>query len=223
MKNIFLGLLILFCFNSLFAQKSKEKSFTGSVLYNVTVQGEVDPNLASQLPTEIVTYYKEDKSRSEQKTAMGTAIVISDYATKSRFILFDMLGQKFAIKSTKEEIEKEQSEIPVGKLTYGTETKKIAGYECKKATFILDSKSYELYIASELSIPNSNWQTQFKDIQGVLLEYSQTVGENGEITMLISAKEVKKEKVKDSMFDVPSGYKEMTMSEFKKMMGGGEQ
>jgi len=34
---------------------------------------------------------------------------------------------------------------------------------------------------------------------------------------------VKKGKVKDAMFTVPTGYQEMSITEFRKMMGGGAE
>ncbi|HOU99000.1 MAG TPA: hypothetical protein PLP65_09160 [Bacteroidales bacterium] len=41
--------------------------------------------------------------------------------------------------------------------------------------------------------------------------------------MIFTAKEVKKGKIKDTVFDIPTDYKQMTMSEFKQMFGGGEE
>ncbi|MBI5541094.1 MAG: DUF4412 domain-containing protein [Bacteroidia bacterium] len=203
------------------AQK-KGKEFTGSILYSVTVQGEVDPSMASQLPTEVLICYSGPKTRLEQKSAMGSVIIITNSETKEQVVLLDMMGQKMALKSTKEETEKAQAEIPKGTVTVGTETKKIAGYDCKKADFVQDGKTSTIWVTDGIDLKNSNWQTQYKDVEGVMLEYVQEGGQEGEIKMLISAKEVKKEKVKDAMFAIPTGYQEMSMSEFKKMMGGGE-
>ncbi len=205
-----------------FAQKDKgNKPFEGHIFYTVAPQGDIDASVSAQLPTEIQMYFKGNKTRMEQKTPMGSAIIIGDISTKEQVVLIDMMGQKMALKSTKEETEKSQAEIPQGTITLGTETKQIAGYNCKKADFTQDGKTATIFIADELDIPNSNWQTQFKDVQGVMLEYTQVAGQEGDIKMLITAKEVKKEKVKDVMFTVPTDYKEMSMAEFKKMFGGG--
>lgn len=206
-----------------FAQKDKSsKPFEGHIFYTVAPQGELDASVSAQLPTAVQMYFKGNKTRMEQKTPMGSAIIIGDISTKEQVVLLDMMGQKMALKSTKEETEKGQAEIPAGTLTMGTETKQIAGYNCKKADFVQDGKTVAIYVTEELDIPNSNWQTQFKDVKGVMLEYTQITGEEGEIKMLITASEVKKEKVKDSMFSIPTGYQEMSMAEFKKMFGGGQ-
>jgi GLPGLI family protein len=205
------------------AQKDKKnKAFEGFISYTVAPQGDIDPSVSAQLPTEIIAYYKGDKTRLEQKTAMGSAIIIGNMTTKEQIVLIDMMGQKMALKSTKEETEKAQAEIPKGTFTVGTETKTIAGYNCKKADFVQDGKTVTIYTTDEIDLQNSNWQTQFKDVTGVMLEYTQMAGQEGDIKLLITAKEVSKEKVKDAMFTVPTGYQEMSMAEFKKMFGGGQ-
>lgn len=101
--------------------------------------------------------------------------------------------------------------------------KKIAGLNCKKIDFTQEGKTETIFITEELDIPNSNWQTEYKDVPNVILEFVQVIPtQDSEIKMLVSATEVKKEKIKAEMFVVPTGYQEMSMSEFKKMMGGGE-
>ena len=45
--------------------------------------------------------------------------------------------------------------------------------------------------------------------------------DQGAMSMILSAKDVKKQEVKDDMFVVPADYKKMTQEELKNMMGGG--
>ena len=221
-KLLFLLPVILLVTNNLNAQK-KSSGFVGNISYSVTTQGDVDATIAAQLPTEIIMYYNGPKTRIEQKSAMGSQIIISNIETKEQIVLIDIMGQKYALKSTKEETEKGQSEIPKGTVTMSTETKTIAGYNCKKADFLQDGKTSTIWITGEIDLKNANWQTPYKDVNGVMMEYTytQNSGQDGDISMLITAKEVKKEKVKDSMFTVPTSYQEMSITEFRKMMGGG--
>jgi len=217
-KLLFLLPVILLVTNNLNAQK-KSSDFVGNISYSVTTQGDVDATIAAQLPTEIIMYYNGPKTRIEQKSAMGSQIIISNIETKEQIVLIDIMGQKYALKSTKEE--KGQSEIPKGTVTMSTETKTIAGYNCKKADFLQDGKTSTIWVTEDIKLNNANWQTPYKDVNGVMLEYTQISGQEGEISMLITAKEVKKGKVKDAMFTVPTGYQEMSITEFRKMMGGG--
>jgi len=220
-KLLFLLPVILLVTNNLNAQK-KSSDFVGNISYSVTTQGDVDATIAAQLPTEIIIYYNGPKTRIEQKSAMGSQIIISNIETKEQIVLIDIMGQKYALKSTKEEKEKGQSEIPKGTVTMSTETKTIAGYNCKKADFLQDGKTSTIWITGEIDLKNANWQTPYKDVNGVMMEYTytQNSGQDGDISMLITAKEVKKEKVKDSMFTVPTSYQDISIIEFKKKFGG---
>jgi len=222
-SSILFLLVALLISTGVVAQKEKKsKPFEGHIFYSVTPQGEVDASVSAQLPTEVLMYFKGDKTRMEQKTPMGSVIVIGDIITKEQVVLLDIMGQKMALKSTKEETEKTQAEYPKGTVAVGTETKTIAGFNCKKTDFTQDGKTSVIYVTDEIGLKNSNWQTQYRDVEGVLLEYIMVTGQDKEINLLITAKEVKKEKVKDTLFAVPSGYQEMSMAEFKKMFGGGQ-
>lgn len=216
--SLILVISVLYTTNT-FSQK-KSSSFVGTITYTVTPQGEIDPAVTAQLPTEIIMYYSGPKTRIEQKSAMGSVTIISNYDTKEQLILMDIMGQKYAIKSGKEETEATIAQTPKAEVTIGTETKTVAGYNCKKADFVQDGKTYTIWITEDLKIDNANWQTPYKDVNGVMLEYTQATGQDGDINLMFSAKEVSKGKVKDSMFTAPSGYQEMTIQEFKKMFGG---
>jgi len=222
MKILNLFILFVTVLVSINGMAQKSKSFVGYISYDIKTLGEVEPAMAAQLPTENLVYFNGAKTRIEQKSAMGSTVIISNIETKEQIVLIDIMGQKYALKSSKEETENAQSQIPKGTVTMGTETKTIAGYNCKKADFTQDGKTSAIWITDEINLNNSNWQTQYKDVEGVMLEYNQITGQEGEINLLITAKEVKKEKVKDSMFTVPAGYQEMSLTEFKKMFGGGQ-
>ena len=50
-------------------------------------------------PKLLIVTVKGEKSRSEIMTPMGNQVDITDYATKTKIGLFDIMGQKYAIKS----------------------------------------------------------------------------------------------------------------------------
>jgi hypothetical protein len=58
----------------------------------------------------------------------------------------------------------------------------------------------------------------YKDIPGTMLEYS--MNEKGMI-MQLTAISVEKEKISDTEFETPEGFKEVTQDEIKSMFGGG--
>ncbi|MGQ9846360.1 MAG: DUF4412 domain-containing protein [Bacteroidales bacterium] len=225
MKKFFLISLLSVVVLALNAQKDKKNSsFEGTITYSVTTEGQLEPNVMAQLPTEVVWTFKGPKSSMSMKTGFGNITILANADSKEQVVLYDMMGQKMAIKSTKEETEKSLSEIPEVKITETTETKKILDYNCKKLQITDDkNNTFDVYVTDEIQIPNANWNTQYKNVNGVLLQYSQKGNANIDAIMTFTAKEVKKRKIKDSVFDIPTDYKQMSMSEFKQMFGGGEE
>jgi GLPGLI family protein len=209
--------LMVFAGYNASAQKA-EKPFTGMITYSVTPNGEIEPDMKAQLPTEVVIYYSGGKMRMENKTSMGTAIVISDKEKMEQIVLIDMMGTKMALQSTKEELEKALSESEPAKIVVTEETKTIAGMTCKKVEITEGEKTSTYWATFDLNIPNPNWTTSYKDLQGVLLEYVQPISEEASYTL--TATTVKKMKVKGTLFTIPAGYQVMSMTEFRKMMGG---
>ncbi len=203
------------------AQK-KTKPFTGTISFNIAFEGrELDPNEKAQMPTEIKTYYgKDNMIRTDQVSAMGTVSSISNTKTFETMVLFDMMGQKMAVKSTKKEYDESIKDMKYD-VTVTDETKTILEYNCKKA-IVKNDKGTEMivYYTDEINVPNPNaTNPAFKDIKGVALEYTQPTADE-ELTLHLTAKEIKKGKVKKTMFTVPSGYKVITKEEFKSMIGG---
>jgi hypothetical protein len=141
------------------------------------------------------------------------------------------MGNKIAVKQTKEEMEKEeakQKDKPADpKIEYVNETKMIAGYECKKAivtTVGKDKKEEktEMWYCDKFENPNKDGkgrgQSIMKGLKGVPFEYS---GGQGGMKFKMVAKEVSVEPVPDSKFELSTeGYKMMTMEELKAMQGG---
>ena len=134
----------------------------------------------------------------------------------------DMAGQKSAIKIPAEEKEKQQSKRPEPVFKYDNKTKKVAGYKCKHAVMILkDDESGEeietdVYYTEEIP---AQANTKLKGLKGFPLEYSVN---NSGMVITMTAKTIEKKKVAKDEFDVPEGYKVMTMEEFREMMTGGK-
>jgi len=225
MKKLFLFSVLSILVLSLTAQKGKNNSgFEGTITYSVTTEGEFDVNTKAQLPTEVVWTFKGPKSSMLMKTGFGNITILANADSKEQVVLYDMMGQKMAIKSTKEETEKALAEIPETKVIETTETKKILNYNCKKVQISDDKNNVmDVYITDEIQVPNANWNTQYKNVKGLMLEYSQKGNPDSDAKMIFTAKEIKKSKVKDVVFEIPSDYKQMSMTEFKQMFGGGEE
>ena len=229
MKTIFklmcvtLALLVSF---SVSAQK-KEKPFKGIIRYSVNMEGDFDAQTKAQLPTEAVVYVLGEKLRTDQVSPVVTfgQVVLED---GSAIILVEAMGQKIASKQSKADLDKAKEEAkesgvlsdkePTVKIT--DETKMIAGYKCKKAEVTDENgETMEVFFTDEIVMPaNYTENSPIKGINGMLMEYTTT---NNGMTSTMTAKEVKKGGVNNSMFMVTDDYQEVPWEQFIQMLGGG--
>ncbi len=198
--------------------------FSGVVVYNITYpEGELDPQMASMMPKTMKMKIKGDKSRTEISMGMGSTIAIFDGEANTGVTLMDIMGQKFAMKLSSDDITKELEEQGDVDINVTSETKEIAGYTCVKAIVtVTDGKEKTemvVYFTKELGNGGFNYNNNpaFKDIEGVMLEY--TLKEE-KISMTMTAISVDKKKVADSEFEIPEGYNEITEDDLKNMFGG---
>jgi len=202
-----------------------DKEFSGTIVYNITYpEGSIDPQMAAMMPKTMKVKIRDVNSRMEMNMGMGSTITLFNSETKTGATLMDMMGQKMAMKITPEYLEKEIAESPQITVINVDETKEIAGYECKKAIVKIKEKKSDketevsVYYTDKLGSGGINYNNpMFKDIQGVMLEY--TVKE-GNIEMTFTAVSVEKGKIADSEFEIPEGYQVMSAAEFKSMFGG---
>jgi hypothetical protein len=200
------------------------KPFEGVVTYNISYPDSKIPESQMKMFPKILTVsVKGTKSRTELNTGMGAQISIIDYSDKTVVNLIDMMGQKYAIKKTAADLEKEFAKEPASKAVITNETKSIAGYVCKKAIVTTEADgektTYEVYYTPELGGKGVNFDNPlYKDIDGVLLEFSM---KTPQLTMKFSATNVEKKSVAAKDFEIPADYKITTEEELKTLMGGG--
>jgi hypothetical protein len=201
-----------------------DKDFTGTIVYNITYpDSKLDAQTMAMMPTTMKATVKGDWSKMDISMSMGSTVTIFDAATKSGTVLMDMMGQKFAVAVTPESIEEEVAEMGDIQVEETDETKEIAGYQCHKVnvTYTSKGKAYEqvAWFTEELGDGSMNASNPiFKDVKGVLLEFS--MDESG-MKMKMEAISVDKKKVSDKEFEVPEDYKKVTQQELENMFGGG--
>lgn len=196
------------------------KDFKGVITYKVTVTGsQVTDEVKAMMPKTMTMMVKDNKSKSEMVMGMGKTITVTDAVTKTTIVMMDMMGQKFAVKSTADEIEKEIADAPKMTVEKTSETKDILGYLCNKAIIRSDEGTQiTVYFTKELGTGATYFDDpQFKDIDGMMLEFE--IPSEG-MTMKFTAINVENKNVADSEFDIPEGYQIKTKEELKGMFGG---
>jgi GLPGLI family protein len=150
---------------------------------------------------------------------MGTQTIIFDSVAKEITVLTDMMGQKFAMTQKVEnsaEANTSGFDLSNAKIEKTSETKKIAGYTCKKANAtIIDEETKE-------SMQVQFWYTEEIDaamsglpFKGTLMEYVMNI-EGMELQFTITG--INKETVASSVFTIPEGYQVMTPEQMQGMI-----
>ena len=221
-RSIFtlIGLLIITIICST-GFKDASNPFEGIITYKISfTDSKLQENQMTMFPKIMMMSIKGTKSKTEMTSVMGNTVVIYDLVEKSKVVLMDMMGQKNAIKSSREDIEKELAKSNVNVTVEVTaQTKVIAGYTCKKAVITDNGNKlkYDVYFTNEIGAPEMNFDNpMYKKINGVMMEFSM---KSPQMTMVFSATSVEKKTLSAKDFEIPEGYKITTMEDFQKSMG----
>lgn len=222
-KFFILSLALSMIFNvSVFG--AKKKAFTGKITYQISADAPDFPEHArAMLPKTMVMYIGENKTKTELFTQMGNQSSIEDLNAKTKVGLLDMMGQKFAISESYEDILKEKEGLPDLVMEYTDETKEIAGYMCKKvvAKKADDGSVFATTWITEDMMVNENINFSnpiFEGLKGMMLQFDLEAGSG--LMLTFTAIEVEQKKIKDSEFEIPEGYKQVTKEELQSTFGG---
>lgn len=210
------GFIIILLFSAITVSAQKIIS-EGTLVYNISIQtGSNEPKMADMLDGATTTIYlKGMQSRSELVSGLGSEVTIYDSKKGSGVILKDYSGQKLMITLTKEDWDKKNSKYEGITFETTNETLNIAGYECKKAIAKLkDGSSFVVYYTTELEVADKDYDSQFKNLPGLALQYE---WQSGKMRFKYTLSKINFDVVPASKFDIPkSGYRVMTYAETKK-------
>lgn len=219
-RTITMITVLLFAAVFAFAQKTISE---GTMIYDIVIQsGNKEPQIADALDGgTITTYIKGGQSRSDMVSALGKETTIHDTKTGNAVILKEYSGQKLMITLTKANWEAKNKAYDDIKFEFIDETKIVAGYNCKKAIASMQGgKSIVVYYAPDLVITNKEYNSTFKSLPGLALQYEY---ESGAMKYKYTLSKISFDPIPASKFDFPkSGYRIMTYEENQKMRKGGE-
>jgi GLPGLI family protein len=197
-----------------------QKKFKGVINYTISYSGTIDAATAAQQPKLMILSIYENLQKMNLPLGPVNIDVVTNGDTKTTITMLDIMGEKKYFKMSTEDIEKKIAENPAPEIKYLDETKTIAGYVCKKAEYTEKSddgtsSTTIVYYTEELGGEALNYGGQFYKLKGVPLEYIITAAD---VVTTFAATEIKKGKVKDTDFLIPSDYVEMTAEEKAQMM-----
>ncbi|MFZ6022925.1 MAG: hypothetical protein ACOYVG_00555 [Bacteroidota bacterium] len=207
MKKLTILITLVFLSISTFAQQRVVAECT--VVYNITLdEKNVDAEMAAALKATTKTVYiKGVNSRTDLISPSFSQSVIYNKTNASATILRGIGTNKFMTKLDRAKWISEHTRYSNMKLMKSDEVKVILGYECKKLVLELtDGTSLTVFYAANITPSVKEFEYQFKDVPGFVLEYEATEGEDKKIKY--TAAQINFNPVAASRFDIPtSGYR----------------
>ena len=179
----------------------------GKVVYDVTIEGEgMNPMMKAMMPSEVTTYFNNNKTCTVISMGMNMmeTRLISDATNYKYTTLISAMGKKVAMVLDKKQVDENFTDRVDLKVVHTNEEKEIAGVKCRQA-MVTDSTdhTYPVYYTEDLALKNPNWSSPFRDIEGLLMEYSISFGG---MVMKLKAKEIVNTKNESSFYEIPEGY-----------------
>ena len=218
MKKLFLSLL----FTIALAAGSFAQLTEGHISYKVEITSD-NPDMQMLIGmmqgSTMEMYFKDKNTRSEMKMGtMMTMTTITNETSGQVLMLMNGMGQQNAIKTSLEEMDKDQPEGQKVEVTLVNETKVIEGYTCKKAILTTEEGNESVFwYTEEIDVAKKGQSYLNEEVPGFPMQF-EINNEGMKMTMTVTKLEKKVEKA-DQLFKmtIPAGYKEMTLEEMKSM------
>lgn len=200
----------------------------GTAVYDMKIEGLPEEQASMMGDMTMKVMWKGEKSYFEQSSMMYEMKSVTD--EKGTLVLMDQMGNKYYMKfdANDPKYQANDKDKIDYKIEYTNETKKIAGYDCKKAIVkskTRDGKDLIIDVWYTDKIPNfyekqkysskRNQGVEFmKQLKGMPLEYSIP---QGQMTVRVTAKEINFNPVPDDVFNLSTeGYQQMDPEKMKK-------
>ena len=219
MKNVLVVIaIILIGFNG-WSQVSE-----GHITYKIDITSD-NPDMQAALSmmqgSLLDIYFMGQSTRAEMKmgSMMNMTSITNEKSGDVLMLMSGMIGFN-AIKTSMKELEAQNQEKPKIDISLIDEKKDVLGYICKKAIITDEQGNESVFWYTEDIVVSKKGQNYLnEEVPGFPLEYD--INASGmKMTMIASSVATSlKKKEKEELFtlDIPSGYKEMTLDDLKKM------
>src|ERR1700712_599074 len=201
--NKYLFFLILATFYFCSVANAQKKIAELALVYDAVIStGDNQPKLADAFDGATTTVYiKGTMSRSEMTSALASFTSIHDAKTGTAVVLQEISGQKLLIRMTAENWKDKNKRYEGISFTNTSETKTIAGYKCIKAVATMkDGAAFTVFYTKDIIPENSEYDVQFKNLEGLPLEYELT---QGALKIKYTVSKINMNPVPASRFDIP--------------------
>lgn len=226
LKSIKTSVVALILVGSAVLVQAQKKIAEGTITYSMQYKLNEDQKAAmggQEPPAELKVKFNNGLTKIEMEQGPALIGIVSDNNEKTGLLLIDVpIAQKqFAVKQSKEDVEKAMGAIPKFSDFKATgEKQTVAGYNAEKYTFKDDKGgAHELWATKDIELPNVGSQNYFPGLTAFPVKY--TMIQRG-IETTTTLKSIAEGKVGAISKDVPAGYEVVTMEDLAKMQGGGE-
>ncbi len=201
MKKVisFFGLLLI-----VIAQINAQQRTVAECVVNYAVVSDSNAEMSKTIK---VVYIKGNDCRTDIISPSFTQTIFYDKTTGNAVVLREFGNNKVMTKLSKTQWIEKNKKFDGAAVTMVGDTKNILGYECKKAIIqTSDGNSITVFYATAITPSVKEFEYQFKDIPGFVLEYEEVKDGNKRIKYV--ATKINLSPVQISKFDVPSaGYR----------------
>lgn len=154
-------------------------------------------------------YIKGNDSRVDLNSPSLLLSIIYDKSNGSAVILREFGNNKFMTSLSSKEWKNANKQFEGMNIKLTSETKSILGYDCKKAVLTLkDSSVYNVFYATAIIPSVREFEYQFKDVPGFVLEFEGKEGGEASPIVRYKATKINLSPVQASKYDIPtSGYR----------------
>lgn len=196
--------LLLFFFLQLQAQQRTVAECV--VNYSIVTDSTNTNSLITSNSSSKIVYIKGSDCRTDITSPSFSQTVFYDKNSGNAVVLREFGNNRVMTKLNKAQWVEKNNKFDGATITMSGDTKNILGYECKKAIIqTKDSSSITLFFATAIAPSVKEFEYQFKDIPGFVLEYE--VQEGSKKIKYVATK-INLSPVQASKFDVPlTGYR----------------
>jgi GLPGLI family protein len=209
-KSIRLSFLFLVLFANASAQQDQKVVAECTVMFDLQVE---DPNASEQVVKSLngttkIVYIKGNRSRTELISPAFLQSTIYNGRTDTVVVLRELGNGKYMSYLDGKKVADQNRKYNGVQFMPTTDTKTILGYDCKKVVAKLaDGSTYNVYYAPAIIGSNRDYENQFKDLSGFVLEY-ESLSEDGKTKVTYSASKINFAPVPTAKFELPkTGYR----------------
>jgi hypothetical protein len=166
-------------------------------------------------------YFKADSNVTVTASGPATIKILSIGKGDYLAVLVDVpvMSKKVAAIATPAELEEGQAALPELTFTPGTETKVIAGLNCKKVTAKnpKDNSTFDVWVTNDISTPSNSLTALYGKVGGFPVMF--TTYQQG-ATVSVTFKSISDEKVPANSFKVPADFEKIGLGDLAKLFGG---